>query len=82
MFVSYYRGTKPFYVSAIQARPLHIPKSNYHAVVAVGKVEVVGRPGIEVVVELESLQYNRPATSLIIQSIPPSNPAPVTAEQE
>jgi len=31
---------------------------------------------------LESLQYNLPATSLIIQSIPPSSPAPVTAEQD
>lgn len=30
----------------------------------------------------ESLQYNLPATSLIIQSIPPSSPEPVTAEQE
>lgn len=30
----------------------------------------------------ESLQYNLPATSLIIQSIPPSSPDPVTAEQE
>ena len=30
----------------------------------------------------ESLQYNLPATSLIIQSIPPSSPEPVTAEHE
>jgi hypothetical protein len=36
----------------------------------------------DIVVEFESLQYNLPATSLIIQSIPPSKPEPVTAEQE
>jgi hypothetical protein len=37
---------------------------------------------VVVVVGFESLQYNLPATSLIIQSIPPSKPEPVTAEQE
>lgn len=52
--------------------------------VGAGFEAVGGCIGVGVVIAFgfESLQYNRPATSLIIQSIPPSNPAPVTAEQE
>jgi hypothetical protein len=37
---------------------------------------------VVMLVGFESLQYSLPATSLIIQSIPPSRPAPVTAEHE
>lgn len=49
---------------------------------------LAGEGGTEVAIlaevgfEFESLQYNLPATSLIIQSIPPSSPEPVTAEHE
>jgi hypothetical protein len=75
-------GYKAILRLSYSSETLPYTKIKHHAVVAVGKVEIVGRGGIDVVVEFESLQYNRPATSLIIQSIPPSNPAPVTAEQE
>jgi hypothetical protein len=47
-----------------------------------GDIRAVARIGFEIGLGTVSLQYNLPATSLIIQSIPPSRPEPVTAEQE
>jgi hypothetical protein len=54
----------------------------HQAVGTASVVFVIGTDTGTVDFVLESLQYNLPATSLIIQSIPPSSPAPVTAEQD